>query len=193
MVLHTFLLIFYYFYHIIGYDAIFMFEIGQDREIAALRTSKCVRLFCEVIMDEYFMRIALNEAKSKIMHTNHLVLIDKYQERFEEATSLLQELYSVITTQPMDVTKCNELLGNVKQVIEKLLADAESDSTDHDIAENAIVFANQYRNMFSTVAEALVVSEDYFNKGEFRNSIIKTTDVLKEYNPRAYDKYMEQR
>lgn len=63
MVLHIFLLIFYYFYHIIGYDAIFMFEIGQDREIAALRTSKCVRLFCEVIMDEYFMRIALNEAK----------------------------------------------------------------------------------------------------------------------------------
>lgn len=44
-------------------DATFMIEPGQNRKIAALRSSKCVRLFWRINMDEYFMKEALKEAE----------------------------------------------------------------------------------------------------------------------------------
>lgn len=44
-------------------DATFMIESGQNRKIAALRSSKCVRLFWRFYMDEYFMNEAIQEAK----------------------------------------------------------------------------------------------------------------------------------
>lgn len=39
-----------------------MFELGQDRKVAALRSSMCVHFFLEVFMN-YYMNLAVEEAK----------------------------------------------------------------------------------------------------------------------------------
>jgi len=137
--------------------------------------------------------IALNEVKSKIWHTKHNVLMEKYQERFEQATELLFKLRDIIHKQPIDVVKGNEVLIQIKLFVDKLLSEAEDDAANHHIAENAIVFTNQYRSVFSTASSALEESEKYFAVGEFEQAIETATDVLKHYSPKVYEKYVEQR
>lgn len=137
--------------------------------------------------------IALNEVKSKILSTRHPVLLEKYEERFIEAKTLLLELKDIIHKQPIDVVKSNELLIRIKLEIDKLLSEAEDDASSCHIAENAIVFTNQYRSVFSTASAALTESEQYFNEGDFEKSIEAATDVLKQYSPKVYEKYIEQR
>ena len=137
--------------------------------------------------------IALNEVKSKVLHTKHPVLLEKYEERFESATNLLFQLRNIIHKQPIDVVKSNELLIQIKLVIDKLLSEAEEEASSCHIAENAIVFTNQYRSVFSTASIALEESEKYFKEGEFEKSIEAATDVLKQYSPKVYEKYIEQR
>lgn len=137
--------------------------------------------------------IALNEVKSKILSTRHPVLLEKYEERFIEAKTLLLELKDIIHKQPIDVVKSNELLIRIKLEIDKLLSEAEDDASSCHIAENAIVFTNQYRSVFSTASAALTESEQYFNEGDFEKSIETATDVLKQYSPKVYEKYIEQR
>lgn len=137
--------------------------------------------------------IALNEVKSKILSTRHPVLLEKYEERFIEAKTLLLELKNIIHKQPIDVVKSNELLIRIKLEIDKLLSEAEDDASSCHIAENAIVFTNQYRSVFSTASAALTESEQYFNEGDFEKSIEAATDVLKQYSPKVYEKYIEQR
>lgn len=137
--------------------------------------------------------IALNEVKSKILATRHPVLLEKYEERFIEAKGLLLQLKEIIHKQPIDVVKSNELLIRIKLVIDRLLSEAEDDASSCRIAENAIVFTNQYRSVFSTASAALTESEQYFNDGEFEKSIETATDVLKQYSPKVYEKYIEQR
>ncbi len=137
--------------------------------------------------------IALNEVKSKIVHTRHNVLLEKYDQRFKNATALLFDLKDIIHKQPIDVVRSNELLIKIKLVIDKLLSEAEDDADSCLIAENAIVFTNQYRTVFSTANASLEASEQYFENGEFEKSIETATEVLKQYSPKVYEKYIEQR
>ena len=46
----------------------FMFESGQSRNTAALRTSRCVRLFYEVFMDEIYIKKCLLLANKAYKH-----------------------------------------------------------------------------------------------------------------------------
>lgn len=137
--------------------------------------------------------IALNEVKSKIIRTRHNVLLEKYSDRFKNATTLLFSLNDIIHKQPIDVVRSNELLIKIKLVIDKLLSEAEEDASSCQIAENAIVFTNQYRTVFSTANASLEASEQYFENGEFEKSIETATEVLKQYSPKVYEKYIEQR
>lgn len=137
--------------------------------------------------------IALNEVKSKIIHTRHNILLEKYSDRFKNATTLLFSLKDIIHKQPIDVVRSNELLIKIKLVIDKLLSEAEDDASTCLIAENAIVFTNQYRTVFSTANASLEASEQYFENGEFEKSIETATEVLKQYSPKVYEKYIEQR
>lgn len=137
--------------------------------------------------------IALNEVKSKIIRTRHNVLLEKYSDRFKNATTLLFSLNDIIHKQPIDVVRSNELLIKIKLVIDKLLSEAEDDASSCQIAENAIVFTNQYRTVFSTANASLEASEQYFENGEFEKSIETATEVLKQYSPKVYEKYIEQR
>lgn len=96
----------------------------------------------------------------------------KYAPKFNELYNLLNSLYEVLTTSPIDIDKSNELVREVYECSNSLLDDGEiqQDYNMMVLAENAILHGNKDRNHLADIDQLLSQAEVFFADGDFENS-----------------------
>lgn len=132
---------------------------------------------------EYFVK--LKEAEYAIREINVQALSDYLSLGFRQAYEYLDSLNELILAQPIDVRRLDSLFAQARDHIDALLADVATEEELSVRAEEAIVYANQYRVDFSMVRSSLTVAENSFQEGDFARASAEALSVIKKMRPEA--------
>ena len=123
----------------------------------------------------------------QVEHTLRLIALpditSSYDETIQHVYQLLCDIDGVLKSKPIDVSKINVLVEELKGVANKLFDEVEEKYRDSSLAESAIVYANRDRNHQNDVNQQLSVLEQNFFQGEFEkvyedaNSIYRRAHV----------------
>ena len=132
-------------------------EYLQSLKTNSERASKGVQSFYNQVKN----------AESELRSINLPVLTNKYSADIDEAYQIIDELFTLLRTTPIDVKKVKETHDNLIDKANALISGLGSDKEQMKIAEEAIVHANRYRANDNIVNDALSQAETFFNNGEF--------------------------
>ena len=120
-------------------------------------------------------------AEYQVSKMNVKKVSEKYQPQFDELYRLLNDIYNCLITNPIDIDKVNSLLHEYYEIANVILDSGEV-SADYNLmvlAENSILFANRHRYHLADVDSQLSLAETYFQNGDFQNSSMTASNVLK--------------
>lgn len=131
----------------------------------------------------YFVK--LKNAQSLIREMNVPAFTERFKSNFERSYAYLEEIGDIIKVQPIDVHTALDDLNYAKELIENLLKEIEDASSQRKLAEESIVYANQYRQSFIDVKFALNSAGSAFFEGDFTRTSDQTVAILKKMRPEA--------
>ncbi len=105
-------------------------------------------------------------------------LFTSYQGKLEELYGLIDNLYTVLHTAPINVKEVNRLYDALVSDGDAFIAKVLKDKEGIKEAETAIVHANRYRANSSAIDNSLLQSENLFYKGDFANSLANTKETI---------------
>ena len=120
-------------------------------------------------------------AEYQVQRINVKKTSEKYQPKFDELYRLLNEIYSLLVSSPIDIDKVNALLHDYFEIANAILDDGEV-AADYNmmlLAENSIIFANRHRYHLQDIDTLLTQAETYFENGEFEESYKLAGNTLK--------------
>lgn len=129
----------------------------------------------------YFVK--LKNAQSVIREMNVPSFTDRVKTNFDRSYAYLEEIGDIIKVQPIDVQTALDDLSYAKELIESLLKDVEDAASQKKLAEESIVYANQYRQSFLDVKFALNSAGTAFFEGDFVRTSDQTVTILKKMRP----------
>ena len=94
----------------------------------------------------------------------------------------MEQINDLVHHQPIDVVEVASITAQLRERSTNLLSDLESELHLATLAENAIVYANNYRYNFSDIKNTLEQDEALFFQGEFEKAYIDAGNVLKKYS-----------
>jgi septation ring formation regulator EzrA len=133
----------------------------------------------------YFIK--LKNAQAVIREMNVPSFTERFKSNFERSYAYLEEIGDIIKVQPIDVHTALDDLNYAKDLIENLLKEIEDASSQRKLAEESIVYANQYRQSFIDVKFALNSAGSAFFEGDFTRTSDQTVAILKKMRPEAKD------
>ena len=105
----------------------------------------------------------------------------KYDEQVNQLYELLNQIYSLLSVQPIDVEAINGLVSQVYE-IGNLIFDDGQISQDYNmqvLAENTILYANRDRFHLSDINDLVKQAEQMFAQGDFEQSYTTAGEALK--------------
>lgn len=129
--------------------------------------------------------LELKDYESLLRKVNVKSLINAYKSNFARCYELIDNIGNVIKVTPIDVSAINEYVELLKQEEESLIANLANIEKQVNQAEEAIVYANQFRLKFYDVRTALMTAEKAFFEGDFARTADETVSILKKIRPEA--------
>ncbi len=129
--------------------------------------------------------LELKDYESLLRKVNVKSLINAYKSNFARCYELIDNIGNVIKVTPIDVSAINEYVELLKQEEESLIAHLANIEKQVNQAEEAIVYANQFRLKFYDVRTALMTAEKAFFEGDFARTADETVSILKKIRPEA--------
>lgn len=165
-------------------------NLSNDYESAntALKEFKAYLDSLKSSCEEAFSMVSIYYYRTKqVEHTLRLIALPditcSYDETIKHVYQLLCDIDGVLKSKPIDVSRINVLVEELKGIANKLFDEVEEKYRDSSLAESAIVYANRDRNHQNDVNQQLSVLEQNFFQGEFEkvyedaNSIYRRAHV----------------
>lgn len=94
---------------------------------------------------------------------------EKYTYQLNKMYNLLDEINTILTTQPIAIDRANSLIRELTEKSNLLLDDGEiqQDYNMMVLVENAILYGNKHRNHVAEIDALLTQAEDSFYEGDF--------------------------
>lgn len=109
--------------------------------------------------------------------------IDDYTRRYtddiENCYQLLNEIDELVKATPIQVTLLNEKVDELKTKAGDLFEQVNQESTNQQLAESSIVYANRDRNHQIDVHKQLLIAERQFYSGDFQKTYYDVVQLLK--------------
>ena len=126
-----------------------------------------------------FLKTAKNEMRSYKLP----VISDNYFVQLSEANDAIKEVIKELDRKPIVIKTLNTRVDTARDLVLKLYNTVTDMIKTAQMAERAIVFANRYRNSYEDVDKSLTDAEEYFYKGNYKESLdmaIKVTSLIDE-------------
>jgi len=127
--------------------------------------------------------ISLKNKEYELRKINVPSLITAFKNEFTRCYEYLNECGEIISKFPIDVDTLNGYIAQTKEIYDLLEKKMNNIATLANQAEEAIVYANQYRQDFYDVRTTLVKAEKSFNEGDFARTSNETVNMIKKIRP----------
>lgn len=132
------------------------------------------------LINETYFKLKNVEAQLRDLQVPNYA--SKHKLVFDQCYSQMEQINDLVHYQPIDVVEVASITAQLRERSTNLLSDLESELHLATLAENAIVYANNYRYNFSDIKNTLEQDEALFFQGEFEKAYIDAGNVLKKYS-----------
>jgi septation ring formation regulator len=115
------------------------------------------------------------------------VLPKKYEVELSEANEAIEELVRELNKNPISIKTLNIRVDTARDLALKLFNTSKETVKSAYMAEMAVVYGNRFRVVDDTIEKALVVSENLFNKGEYKKSLENSINAINNIEPELYN------
>jgi septation ring formation regulator EzrA len=125
----------------------------------------------------------LKASKNDMRNYKLPVIRDDYFVQLEEANEAIHEVIKELERKPIVIKTLNTRVDTARDLVLKLYNTTTDMISTARMAEQAIVFGNRYRSSYAEVDKGLSDAENYFYKGNYKESLdmaIKVTSVVDE-------------
>ena len=136
------------------------------------------------------IKMVLKDAKFQIKQYNLPFIPESYYIELDEANSAIKEIVKELDRKPIKIEVLNTRVDTARDLVLKLYTKTRDLIKNAMFAEKAIVYGNRYRSSYDEVDKNLTMSEQLFNKGDYKKSFEYTTSVLNNIEPGIYDKIL---
>ena len=112
----------------------------------------------------------IRDTETELRSIKLSVLDARYNPLIDESYQLIDDLYVLLRTAPIDVKKVKAAHDELIEKANALISGLQSDKEQMKLAEESIVHANRYRANDQAVNDALSQAETFFNNGEFQEA-----------------------
>ncbi|MBQ6497349.1 MAG: septation ring formation regulator EzrA [Bacilli bacterium] len=125
----------------------------------------------------------LKSSKDDMRNYKLPVVRDGYYVQLSEANEAIAEVIKELDRKPIVIKTLNTRVDTARDLVLKLYNTTTDMIRTAQLAEQAIVFANRYRSSYADVDKGLTDAEEYFYKGNYKESLdmaIKVTSLIDE-------------
>lgn len=125
----------------------------------------------------------LKSSKDDMRNYKLPVVRDDYYVQLSEANEAIAEVIKELDRKPIVIKTLNTRVDTARDLVLKLYNTTTDMIRTAQLAEQAIVFANRYRSSYADVDKGLTDAEEYFYKGNYKESLdmaIKVTSLIDE-------------
>ncbi len=125
----------------------------------------------------------LKVCKKQIRMVKLPVITDNYFVQLSEGNEAIHEVMKELEKKPIVIRTLNTRVDTARDLILKLYQTTTEMIQNAQLAEQAIVYANRYRNKFEDVDRGLMDAERAFYKGNYKESLdmaIKVSSIVDE-------------
>ena len=133
----------------------------------------------------------LRKSQTKISSYKLPVIPKKYYVELGEATDAIKEMVKELNKQPISIKTLNIRVDTARDLVLKLYNTSNELIKTAYLAEMAVVYGNRFRVVNSNINSSLEVSEDLFNKGEFKQSLENSINAINVIEPDFYNSLMQ--
>ena len=130
----------------------------------------------------------LKDYKNYLRQYNLPVIPKSYFVELREAQSAVKEIMRELSKKPITIDVLNTRVDTARDLVLKIYGRTKELIKTAKFAEMAIVYGNRYRSNTEDLNNRLTVSENLFNKGEYKKSLELTINTLNKVEPDIYNK-----
>ncbi len=129
----------------------------------------------------------LRQAKINISKYKLPVLPKKYEVELNEANEAIDELVRELNKKPISIKTLNIRVDTARDLVLKIYNTSKETVKSAYMAEMAVVYGNRFRVVDEEVEKALTISENLFNKGEYKKSLENSINTINTIEPEFYN------
>lgn len=148
-----------------------------SNELEQLKTD--VEAAFSLINQRYF---ELKKAEADLRELRIPAYAAQYKLIIDQCYTNIEQINALVHVQPIDVMEVVSLARQLEEQGAKIISDLEADLHLASLAENAMVYANNYRYNFSDIKATLQQDEALFLQGQFEKAYLDAGAILKKYN-----------
>lgn len=133
----------------------------------------------------------LKTAKNAMRNYKLPVIRDDYFVQLNEANEAIGEVIKELERKPIVIKTLNTRVDTARDLVLKLYNTTSDMIKIAQLAEQAIVFGNRYRSSYADVDKGLSDAENYFYKGNYKESLDMAIRVTSMIDENMYRKLMK--
>ena len=133
----------------------------------------------------------LKTSKNAMRNYKLPVIRDDYFVQLSEANEAIGEVIKELDRKPIVIKTLNTRVDTARDLVLKLYNTTSDMIKTAELAEQAIVFANRYRSSYADVDKGLTDAENYFYKGNYKESLDMAIKVTSMVDENMYRKLMK--
>ena len=126
---------------------------------------------------KYYFQLAQEEALVRGIALEPVS--SSFQPTFDRLHEVIDSIYKLFSSQPIDVEKVNALATELRGSGDKLSNDLKVLCNQKELAEVGILYANRSRDRFSDLSASLSQAEELYFQGKFGASYQEATNAIK--------------
>lgn len=134
------------------------------------------------------IKMVLKDAKFQIKQYNLPFVPESYYIELDEATAAIKEIVKELDRKPIKIEILNTRVDTARDLVLKLYTKTRDLIKNAMFAEKAIVYGNRYRSSYDDIDRCLTMSEQLFNKGDYKKSFEYTINILNKIEPGILEK-----
>ena len=136
------------------------------------------------------IRSILKDCKNKIRSYNLPVVCKNYYVQLDEANDAIREVVNELERKPIEIKVLNTRVDTARDLVLKLYNTTNEMVRNAFISESILVFANRYRSLYEEVDSNLVLAEEKFYNGYYRDSFEISIKALSNVDENIFRKLM---
>ena len=164
-------------------------ETKLDRVLNSLGTMRDDEIRARQQLEE--IKLILKDSKLQLRDYNLPVVPKFYYTELKEASVAISEIVKELDKKPITIDVLNTRVDTARDLVLKLYTKTGKLIKSARFAEMAIIYGNRYRSVYEGLNHNLLLSEHLFYKGEYKESLEKTINLLNRIEPGIYDKLLK--
>ena len=115
------------------------------------------------------------------------VLPKKYEVELSEANEAIEELVRELNKKPISIKTLNIRVDTARDLVLKLYNTSKETVKSAYMAEMAVVYGNRFRVVDEQIEKSLSISENLFNRGEYKKSLENSINTINTIEPEFYN------